>query len=280
MWVVRASAGSVVRSASKMKSSSKVVCSADADSPEQCSNKLAPSIFGMKFGRRTIGIIGGMGPGATADLYIKIVREFQTRLNAKYDKDFPPMVIMSVPIPDHVEKTEDIDKARDILIEAAQTAEKAGADLISIPCNTAHYAWSDIQSAVSIPVLNMIQETARYLKEKDLQRVGLLATQATVNFGLYQKELRALGIRTILPDEAEMRLVTQSIVDVMAGRARDQTKRRLEVVMKRLLKKGAQVIVLGCTELPLILSNDDPNVIDPTSILARRCFNAIIATAQ
>ena len=126
--------------------------------------------------RKTIGILGGMGAGATVDLYMEIWKYYQTNFGAKYDNDFPPIIIYSVPIPDVVESVENEKLTLEMLQATAQTLEKGGVDFIVIACNTVQFLLDKIRQVVSIPVIGIAEVNAEYLQGKGISKAGILAT--------------------------------------------------------------------------------------------------------
>jgi aspartate racemase len=219
----------------------------------------------------TIGILGGMGPEATSDLYMRIVRILQKEFHARYDRDYPPILVFSVPIPDLVEEVENETLISSYLIEAAKALELSGADFISIPCNTAHYFLGAIRSSVKIPVLSMVEITATELFKKQ-RKVGLLATETTIRLRIYQNEFERVGIELILPNESHRKNLTQIILNTMAGLTEKTDKVKLREIVENLKSRGAESVILACTELPLIAEFDyGIEVVDPTEILARSC---------
>src|SRR3989344_7697176 len=128
-----------------------------------------------KFGKKkTIGILGGMGAEATVDLYMGIWKYYQDNFGAKYDSDFPPVIIYSVPIPDVVENLENEAKTLQMLQDTAQTLEKAGCDFILIACNSVQFLLSEIRKSVKTPVIGIAQVNAKILKDKGIYKVGIL----------------------------------------------------------------------------------------------------------
>lgn len=219
-------------------------------------------------GKKTIGIIGGMGPLATADLFEKIVGHTK----AACDQEHLHVVIDSnTNIPDRTAAL--LHGGADPLPELAKSAgrlEKMGADVLIMPCNTAHNYYDGIAAAVSVPVLHMVRLTAQALVERGVKKAGLLATDGTVRTGIYQKSFAGSGVELLTPDEAGQRAVMEMIYQgVKAGdMAFDaQPARR---AMERLLAAGAEVLILGCTELPLAvkLYGIDLPAVDPTLELA------------
>jgi len=154
---------------------------------------------------RILGIFGGMGPEATANLYREIVR--LTR--ASKDQDHIPTLIYSFPqVPDRTAAIQNRDRSIvPYLVEGVSRLERAGASLIVIPCNTAHYFYDDMQQAVQIPIIHMIRETADAVvaRHPGCKTIGLLATSGTIQSGLYEKEFRARGLSVVLPDRLRCR---------------------------------------------------------------------------
>ena len=199
-----------------------------------------------------LGIFGGMGPEATANMYQFIVR----LTPAQQDQDHIPTLVYSLPqVPDRTAAILNRDPSIvPWLVEGVTRLERSGASFIIIPCNTVHYFYDDMQRAVKIPILNMIREAGDEVARSypDRKRVGLLATQGTLATGLYTKELEARGFTVIVPDEdVETKYVMGVIYDIKAGRNRNRSEDLLAKAGRHLEKKGAQVILLGCTEIPL-----------------------------
>ena len=229
-----------------------------------------------------IGIIGGVGPAATVDFMDKIIH----RTKAKRDQDHVKMVVEHNPqIPDRTENL--IGDGPDPTIplySACKKLEAQGADMIAIPCNTAHAFVERIQRYLSIPVVNMLFETVEYIKRRhgDRRTVGLLATSGTVASRVYHDIIEAAGLDTVVPDPVHQDLVMRAIYGekgVKAGYTEGECKQDLLRALENVVEQGADVVILGCTELPLLLqqTEDFPVagksvvVLDPTDILARKC---------
>ncbi|MGI6576204.1 MAG: aspartate/glutamate racemase family protein [bacterium] len=223
-------------------------------------------------GEKKIGVLGGMGPEATADLYLKLIKATP----AKVDQEHLRVIIESNPkIPDRTAAI--LQGGTDplpLLVDTAHNLIKAGADFIIIPCNTAHYYLARLQEQCSVPILNMLAECAAWGKKyvPDLAKVGLLATKGTIATGLYHNAFRDYGVEVLIPDAAEQEQVMEVIYKVKAGCPGSQLKESLLKAAQGLLNRGVQALVLGCTELPLVLQAGDAPVpvLDPTDILARR----------
>jgi aspartate racemase len=220
---------------------------------------------------KIIGILGGMGPEATIDLFYKIIK----LTPSEKDQDHLRIIIDSNPkIPDRTAAI--LGKGDDplpALQETAKNLEKAGADFIIIPCNTAHYFLSQIQKSVKIPILNMIEETAKETRKKisQIKKVGLLASIGTYKTEIYQQHFKKFNIEVISPEEKDKEEVMKAIYAVKAGDLSEKNKKNILKIAQKLIDKGAGVIIAGCTEIPLVLKEGDILVplIDPTQILAR-----------
>ena len=218
--------------------------------------------------KKIIGIIGGMGPLATADLFEKIT--LHTR--AQRDQDHLRVLIDSnTGIPDRTAALlHGGEDPAPQLVASAVLLEKMGAEVLVMPCNTAHSFYDAITAAVRVPVLHMIRLTAQALRERGVAAAGLLATDGTIQAGVYQKAFAGTGIRLLTPEGADQ----QAIMDltyrgVKAGNLRhDPAPARR--AMENLLGRGAQTLILGCTELPLAakLYHLDYPFTDPTLELA------------
>ena len=220
---------------------------------------------------RVIGIMGGMGPDATIDLY----RQILDLTPASKDQDHIKVLIHSNPkIPNRTEAiVSGGESPLPYLIESAGILEKGGAGIIAIACNAAHYYFPDIQKRTGIPILNMIEETRRSLRRRmpEIQVIGLLATDGTLQSGVYHRVMSQVGVNILVPEEGEQRRIQSAIAGVKARNNNRQTMEIFESAAMKLIDKGAQAIILGCTEVPLAF---DPGKIDrpclnPTRILAR-----------
>ncbi|HBY58010.1 MAG TPA: aspartate racemase [Candidatus Atribacteria bacterium] len=220
---------------------------------------------------KIIGILGGMGPEATIDLFYKIIKFTP----AKKDQDHLRIIIDNNPrIPDRTAAI--LSKGESplpALKETAQNLEKAGADFIIIPCNTAHYFLPSIQESVKIPILNMIEETAKETRKKipQIQKVGLLASVGVYETKIYHQHFKKFSIEIISPEEKDKDEVMKVIYGVKAGDLSEGVKKNIIKIAQKLINKGAEAIIAGCTEIPLILKEEDVSVplIDPTQVLAR-----------
>ena len=223
---------------------------------------------------KVIGILGGMGPEATIDLFAKIVKGTK----AKKDQDHLRILIDNNPkIPNRTLAI--LGKGESPLphlVRSAKTLAKAGVDFIVIPCVTAHHFYGPLQKKIKIPVVHIVQETRRYLQAhlKEVHTIGLLATTGTLRSGLFQNAFAGSGIEIISPPPD---LQKYHVMEAIFGKEgiktigpSEESKRLMVAAAKRLIGRGAQAIIAGCTEVPLVLKQGDlpVPVIDPVAILA------------
>lgn len=225
--------------------------------------------FQSNFFMKKIGILGGMGPESTIQFYQYLVNECQTRFHAQKDDDYPEIFIYNLPIPNVVQSFQEPQKIINMLQAGVQLLEKVGSDFIVIPCNTVHYFYDSMQQAVKIPIINIVTQTVVQIKSKNISCAGLLATSTTVQMKLYQSALEKNNIAYIIPENQEE--VTAIIENILAGKKLDEDKRKLKKTIQSMQEKGAQAVILGCTDLPLLLTSDDTKMplFDSLKILAR-----------
>jgi len=224
-----------------------------------------------------IGILGGMGPEATLDLYRHIIN----LTPASRDQDHFRVLIYSNPkIPDRtLAIAAGGESPLDALLESARLLESAGASIIAMPCNAAHLYLEQLRAAVGIPVLDMIAETCGALKRRlpEAGTVGLLASDGTVQSRIYHRALETEGVTILLPDESDQAFLQSAIAEVKAGKHSEETRKKLLIIGTRLIEAGARAIILGCTEIPLVFdSGAFPYCsLNSTFILAEAAVNAV-----
>ena len=221
--------------------------------------------------KKTIGILGGMGPLATADLYRKIIE--QTK--ADRDNDHIRVYIDgNAAIPDRTAAI--LHGGEDPvpeMLSALRHLEACGADCIIMPCNTAHYFLPRLREQTALPILDMQRITAAVCRERfPGKTAAILATDGTVQSGLYDRALDAEGVRWIHPGEYEQKSLMHLIYGVVkASRPMEPEKEHWDAILDALRGQGADLFILGCTELPVlagVLPSEGP-FLDPTDELAK-----------
>lgn len=223
---------------------------------------------------KVIGILGGMGPEATLSLFEKII----ANTPATRDQDHLRVIIDSnAKIPD---RTPAIlgqgETPVPAIIESGRTLERAGADFIVIPCVSAHFFLDELSGQLTLPILSLFDAVAEELERQQPvpAAVGLLATTGTIHGGRFQERLQKRGIDTLVPGLDDQKRVMSVIYRVKAtssGAGREEMRSELRSVVTTLVDRGAQAIVAGCTEIPLVLRSQDVPLpfFDSLVVLAR-----------
>ncbi len=199
---------------------------------------------------KQLGIIGGLGPMATA-YFMQTVIDMTEALT---DQQHLPMTVISRP--DTPDRTAFIlgkssESPLECMLESGRILEKIGVECIAIPCVTAHYFHSELTEELKTEVIHAPRETVRRLKEAGVSSAGIMATEGTISAGIFQRELEAQGITPVLPDETAQAAITSTIYDfVKASRNADM---ELFSSAERMLRRaGAECLILGCTELSVV----------------------------
>lgn len=219
--------------------------------------------------KKTIGIIGGMGPMATVDLFKKII----DNTPATCDNDhFHVCIDSNTSIPDRTAAI--LLGGKDPVPEMVRSAillEAMGADLLVMPCNTAHFFYDRVAAMTHVPIINMLEETALEVVRQNISCVGLLATDGTIQSGLYDRVLKSHGIRVLYPSkECQKHVMDIIYLGVKASNYGIDLTDFYQTI-DELEQAGAQTLILGCTELPVAFSMFSINRrhIDPTLVLAK-----------
>ena len=221
--------------------------------------------------KTTLGVIGGLGPIATAHFMELVIRMTE----ASTDQEHLDMIIYNRPsIPDRTGYILDPTRPSPLpeMIRVGNALARQGAKLIAIPCMTAHYFHRDLTRYIEAPIVHAIHECAAHLKKHGIATVGIMATDGTIRSKLFQQELEKHGITPVIPGEEGQKCVMSVIYDdIKANRPADMDK--FDLASRDLREQGAQAIILGCTELSLV-KRDYPigaGYLDAMEVLARRC---------
>ncbi len=209
---------------------------------------------------KTIGLIGGMSWESTVTYYKIInetVKEKLGRLHSAkcilYSVDFQEI--------EECQANGNWEKSGEILGEAAYNLEKAGADFIVICTNTMHKVVNQIKEKISVPILHIAEMTAEKILEKGLKNIALLGTKYTMEQDFYKSKLIEKGINVIIPDKNDIETINEVIYDELClGTINFNSKKKFLEIVDKLRSKGAEGIILGCTEIGLIIKNEDTDV--------------------
>lgn len=207
---------------------------------------------------KKLGLVGGMSWVSTVDYY----RFINEGVNAKLGGlNYAECVIDSVNFNSFVSNNTagKWDDTFDILLSACQNLEKAGAEAIVLCANTAHAVADRLEGEINLPIIHIVTATADAIKQAGLTKVGLLGTKFTMEMDFYKDKLVGLGIQPIVPSTQESRDFIQNTLrdELGKGIVREETKMGYLAIIDELVSQGAEGIILGCTEIPMIISQDD-----------------------
>ncbi|MEB9409739.1 aspartate/glutamate racemase family protein [Bacillus cereus] len=209
---------------------------------------------------KTVGLIGGMSWESTSEYYRIINEEIKERLGGLHSAK---CLINSVDF-EEIERCQssgDWDGAGEILGNAAYSLQKGGADFIIICTNTMHKVVGKIKAKIDIPVLHIADATAKEIKRKDIQKVGLLGTKYTMEQDFYKSRIEEHDIKVIVPSEKNRKEINKVIyTELCLGKIVSQSREYYKRVIEELVQKGAQGIILGCTEIGLLIKQENVSV--------------------
>lgn len=227
--------------------------------------------------KQPFGIIGGMGPAAS----LKLCEYILKHTKAASDQQHLPFILYNNPqVPDRTEAIcHDGPSPVAELIKTATTLSQAGCEFLVMPCNTAHHYIEEINKQISIPVINMIEETTQYIRttHPECSQIGILATTGTLQAGVYSKPVCEKNMSLISPEENNQRdLVMKAIYQIKSEKNdRSKAKQLLKKAVSHLITQQAQLVIAGCTEVPLALDQDDIPIplVNPMEILAKKAVS-------
>ncbi len=224
----------------------------------------------MKQSNRIIGLIGGMGPYASAHFYELLLKKSNYSYGAKNNDDYPEVLIDSIPVPDFISNTKKLDTAKEMLVSRVKKLNEFGCTSIAMVCNTGHILYPALAKQSRTEFVSMIKLVSREAKERNYKKVGILATKTTIKSGLYKQSLTELGITVVNPTSSMQNIHELIIRDVVAGKNITSHKRTLYKIAKDFITRNKlDGVILGCTELPLVFPKDQfNNVIDCLEVLS------------
>jgi aspartate racemase len=228
---------------------------------------------------KRIGILGGISPESTVEYYRYITRNYTQRFG---DYGYPEIIIYSVSFQPYVDwpNEERWDRVAEGLSQAAQSLQAAGADFILIAANTMHLVLDQVQASVHVPILSLLDVVAEAILAREIQTVGLLGTRFTMDKPLYREGLARRGITVLVPEADDRQVVNRVIYDeLVAGKIRAESRAAYVGIIRKLAGRGAQGIILGCTEIPLLVSEADAGLplFDTTVLHAEAALNYAVS---
>lgn len=228
---------------------------------------------------KTLGLIGGMSWESTVPYYRQINQQINQRLGGLHSAK---IILYSVDFQqiEALQRSGDWQQAGQLLAEAAQALQHAGAQGLVLCTNTMHKVAAAINNATPLPLLHIADATAQQIKARGLNRIGLLGTRFTMEQDFYKARLLAQGIEVIIPDQPGRDLVHQVIYDELClGQIKAESRLAYQQIIADLVAQGAQGVILGCTEIGLLVQPDDAAVplFDTTAIHARAAADWMLA---
>lgn len=222
-----------------------------------------------------IGILAGMGPKSTGPFIDNVVKQCQEIYGAKDDMDFPHIMIYSCPTPFYIDKDINHEKMERAIIGGAQKLESTGVDFIAMPCNTAHLYFDQLQASISIPVLNIVDETIKEIPAR-VQKLALLATDATVQSGIYQEGFVKRGIEYIQNDNWQT-IINQMIHKIKIGQINEASNLWNTLCLE--LTATVDAVVIACTDLNVVIETSQHHfhIVDSSTYLAKAVVNKYLS---
>lgn len=217
---------------------------------------------------KLIGILAGMGPRSTAPFVDLVVDECQIQYGAKYDDEFPKMMIYSLPTPFYIDRPIDHELMKKTIIEGLQKLESIGVSFIAMPCNSAHIYFEELKESINVPLLNIVEETVKKLPLVS-QKVTLFSTSSTFESTIYQKGIINSSHEFIFKDEWQVKL-NNLIQSIKIDKENSQNIDIWNGLIEDVKKESIENIVIACTDLNVVLEKAHPpiNIIDSSKCLA------------
>lgn len=219
-----------------------------------------------------IGVLGGIGPEATSQFYSRLIEKLQERGLIKSNKDYPQIVINSIPAPELIyDKISE--KDLETYISGLKELEKFKVDFIVIVCNTIHLFYDRLQEEVKTQIIDLRKELEKTLIKNKIKSTLVIGTPNTLKRGLY----RFKGIKSLEPNEEEMTILTNAIFNFNKGSSKAIQIQKVKEICQKYLKEGAETIILGCTELAIMLSKENFPKIDTIEVLVEATVNKFLS---
>ena len=229
---------------------------------------------------KKIGLVGGIGPESTVDYYKGILDGYRKRTA---DENYPLMIIDSLNLTEmySLVSNKQWDEFADRFIRSVKCLAAGGADFAVIAANTAHIVFDEVRRQSPLPLISIVEETCKYAMEKNCKRVVVFGTAFTMSSGLYTDAFAKYGVDAFVPSEEEQKTIHNIIFpNLQAGIVLPEEKKAvLQIANQMLAEKNAEALILGCTELPLIIKDHDLNalILDTTQIHIDAVVNHLIA---
>ncbi|EGT4878411.1 TPA: amino acid racemase [Clostridioides difficile] len=222
---------------------------------------------------KLIGILAGMGPRSTAPFVDLIIDECQSQYGAKYDDEFPKMMIYSLPTPFYIDRPIKHELMKETIIDGLQKLESTGVNFIAMPCNSAHIYFKELKESINIPILNIVEETVKKLPTIS-QKVTLFSTSSTFESTIYQNGIIHNGHEFIFKDEWQIKL-NNLIQNIKMDKENPHNIDIWNKLIEDVKNESIENIVIACTDLNVVLEKSYPsiNIVDSSKCLAESVVN-------
>ncbi len=220
---------------------------------------------------KRIGILGGLSPESTITYYEYITRTYRDRFG---DHGYPEILIYSLSFQEFMDwmKEGRWDLITDKIVEGISRLHKGGADFGLIATNTMHAVFDEVEKRSPMPLISIIDATADEVKKEHIKVVGLLGTEFTMSGDFYKKKLMSYSVQTLVPEKEDRKYINRVIFEELVnGQVLQRSRKNLIRIVEKLKKRGAQGVILGCTELPLLIREEDVDI---------KLFNTTIIHAE
>ncbi|AFS78457.1 aspartate racemase [Gottschalkia acidurici 9a] len=201
----------------------------------------------------TIGVLSGMGPRSTSPFLELILDECQRQYGAKYDIDYPHIIIYSLPTPFYIDRKIDEELLKNSIKEGIEKLESCGADVIAVPCNSAHQYFEYITKDIKVPVLNIIEETTLLLESRT--RVTILATEITMTSGLYQEKIKEKDCEFVFIKEWQL-CINEIILKIKSQESLSEARVLWKKLIEEIYCEDVDTIIIACTDLNVVIDKE------------------------
>ena len=228
--------------------------------------------------KMSVGIIGGLGPEATSEFYLGLIKRSRKNCGS-----YPRIIIDSISFPfsleeEIIQKSKNEYKILPYLKDSVNKLNKIGVDFIVIPCNTVHIFIGQLGKLSRAPILSILDETVKAVKAEGYKKIGLLATTKTIDSKLYETPLVENKVDVVVPEKSEQATVAKIILKILDGTAEKEDRKNLLKVVDNLVERGSECILLGCTDIQSILNQYHlkTKLIDSLDVLASATFDNLM----
>ena len=224
--------------------------------------------------KKAIGIIGGMGPEASARFYRMLIYHAQKDYSICKNEDFPELYLISIPVPDFINSQANEEQALKMLVDRLKRMADLPIRFYCIACNTGHLMLDELRTITDAPFISLLEEVPRFISAEGIRELGILASPTTIKTKMYEGPLGSVGVDLVIPDHKDLSLLGDIIIETIAGENLEKNSKEVEKIADRLVSRGATRILEACTEIPLIFpGNYKVPVFDTLEILAKAVLN-------